>query len=103
MITPKKRTLNEIRQTKDNFYVVPELKKIDDSQQLFKDFFIETNNINSNNYLEFVSFIRERGYQIVKKSFKSRLLTHHKMVNYIINNKFFLIPLSISFNIFLKI
>ena len=39
MIIPKKRTLNEIRQTKDNFYVVPELKKIDDSQQLFKDFF----------------------------------------------------------------
>ena len=69
MITPKKRTLNEIRQTKDNFYVVPELKKIDDSQQLFKDFFIETNNINSDNYLEFVSFIRERGYQIVKKKF----------------------------------
>jgi len=69
MNTPKKRTLNEIRQTKDNFYVVPELKKIDDSQQLFKDFFIETNNINSNNYLEFVSFIRERGYQIVKKKF----------------------------------
>jgi len=69
MIIPKKRTLNEIRQTKDNFYVVPELKKIDDSQQLFKDFFIETNNINSNNYLEFVSFIRERGYQIVKKKF----------------------------------
>jgi len=69
MNTPKKRTLNEIRQTKDNFYVVPELKKIDNSQQLFKDFFIETNNINSNNYLEFVSFIRERGYQIVKKKF----------------------------------
>ena len=69
MIIPKKRTLNEIRQTKDNFYVVPELKKIDDSQQLFKDFFIETNNINSDNYLEFVSFIRERGYQIVKKKF----------------------------------
>ena len=69
MITPKKRTLNEIRQTKDNFYVVPELKKIDDSQQLFNDFFIETNNINCNNYLEFVSFIRERGYQIVKKKF----------------------------------
>ena len=69
MITPKKRTLNEIRQTKDNFYVVPELKKIDDSQLLFNDFFIETNNINSNNYLEFVSFIRERGYQIVKKKF----------------------------------
>ena len=69
MITPKKRTLNEIRQTKDNFYVVPELKKIDNSQQLFKDFFIETNNINSNNYLEFVAFIRRRDYQIVKKKF----------------------------------
>ena len=69
MITPKKRTLNEIRQTKDNFYVVPELKKIDDSQLLFNDFFIETNNINSNNYLEFVSFTRKRGYQIVKKKF----------------------------------
>lgn len=67
MIIPKKRTLNEIRQTKDNFYVVPELKKIDDSQQLFKDFFIEKNNINSNNYPEFISYIKEKGYQIVKK------------------------------------
>lgn len=67
MIIPKKRTLNEIRQTKDNFYVVPKLKKIDDSQQLFKDFFIETNNINSNNYPEFISYIKEKGYQIVKK------------------------------------
>ena len=67
MIIPKKRTLNEIRQTNDNFYVVPELKKIDDSQQLFKDFFIEKNNINSNNYPEFISYIKEKGYQIVKK------------------------------------
>ena len=67
MIIPKKRTLNEIRQTKDNFYVVPELKKIDDSQQLFKDFFIEKNDINSNNYPEFISYIKEKGYQIVKK------------------------------------
>ena len=56
MIIPKKRTLNEIRQTKDNFYVVPEQKKIDDSQQLFKDFFIETNNINSNNYCKIEMF-----------------------------------------------
>tara|TARA_B100000902_G_C26921814_1_gene722067 strand:- start:264 stop:506 length:243 start_codon:yes stop_codon:yes gene_type:complete len=75
------------------------LKKIDASKQLLKDFFIETNNINSNNYLEFVSFIKERGYQIVKKSFESELLIHHKMMNYIINDKFFLIPLNISFNI----
>ena len=67
MIIPKKRTLNEIRQTKDNFYVVPEQKKIDDSQQLFKDFFIETNNINSYNYPEFISYIKEKGYQIIKK------------------------------------
>ena len=68
MITPKKRTLNEIRQTKDNYYVVPKLKKQDNSQKLFSEFFGSTNNnINSTNYLEFISFINEKGYQIVKK------------------------------------
>jgi|TARA_X000000368_G_scaffold394788_1_gene361628 hypothetical protein len=68
MITPKKRTLNEIRQTKDNYYVVPKLKKQDNSQKLFSEFFSSTNNnINSTNYLEFISFINEKGYQIVKK------------------------------------
>ena len=66
MITPKKRTLNEIRQTKDSYYVVPKLKKQDNSQKLFSEFF-SSNNINSTNYLEFISFINEKGYQIVKK------------------------------------
>ncbi len=68
MITPKKRTLNEIRQTKDTYYVVPKLKKQDNSQKLFSEFFASTNNnINSTNYLEFISFVKEKGYHIVKK------------------------------------
>ena len=68
MIPPKKRTLNEIRQTKDTFYVVPELKKKDSSQQLFKEFFNSSNDkINSSNYLDFISFINKKGYHIVKK------------------------------------
>ena len=68
MITPKKRTLNEIRQTKDTYYVVPKLKKQDNSQKLLSEFFSSTNNnINSTNYLEFISFINKKGYQIVKK------------------------------------
>ena len=51
MIPPKKRTLNEIRQTKDTFYVVPELKKKDSSQELFNEFFNSSNDkINSSNY-----------------------------------------------------
>ena len=68
MIPPKKRTLNEIRQTKDTFYFVPELKKKDSSQQLFKEFFNSSNDkINSSNYLDFISFINKKGYHIVKK------------------------------------
>ena len=68
MITPKKRTLNEIRQTKDTYYVAPKFKSKDNSPKLFSEFFGTINdNINSANYLEFISFIKEKGYQIVKK------------------------------------
>ena len=67
MTVPKKRTLNEMRQTKDTFYIVPELKKEDNTLHLFKEFFNNKNNISAANYLEFVSFIKEKGFQIIKK------------------------------------
>ena len=68
MITPKKRTLNEIRQTKDTYYVVPKFKSKDNSQKLFSEFFGTRNdNINSVNYPEFITFIKEKGYHIVKR------------------------------------
>ena len=56
-----------MRQTKDTFYIVTELKKEDNTLHLFKEFFNKKNNISAANYLEFVSFIKEKGFQIIKK------------------------------------
>ena len=68
MITSFIWTVSEIIQTNDTFYVVHELKKKDSSKQLFNEFFNSSNDkINSYNYLDFISFINEKGYHIVKK------------------------------------
>ena len=69
MITPKKRSLNEIRQTKDTHYEVPISNNKKASDQLFEIYFSSFNNteINVSNYLQFLSFLNERGYQIIKK------------------------------------
>lgn len=69
MITPKKRSLNEIRQTKDTHYVAPISNNKKASDQLFESYFSSFNitEINASNYLQFLSFLNERGYQITKK------------------------------------
>ena len=69
MIKPKKRSLNEIRQTKDAHYVAPISNNKKASDQLFESYFSSFNNreINTNNYHQFLSFLNKRGYQIIKK------------------------------------
>ena len=69
MIKPKKRSLNEIRQTKDTHYEAPIYNNKKATDQLFEIYFSSYNNteINVNNYLQFISFLNERGYQIIKK------------------------------------
>ena len=69
MITPKKRSLNEIRQTKDAHYVHPVSNNTKASDQLFESYFnfFKNTEINASNYYQFLSFLNERGYQITKK------------------------------------
>ena len=69
MITPKKRSLNEIRQTKDAHYVPPVSNNTKASDQLFESYFnfFKNTEINASNYHQFLSFLNERGYQITKK------------------------------------
>ena len=69
MIKLKKRSLNEIRQTKDAHYVAPISNNKKASDQLFESYFSSFNNteINASNYVQFLSFLNKRGYQITKK------------------------------------
>ena len=69
MIKLKKRSLNEIRQTKDAHYVAPISNNKKASDQLFEIYFSSFNNteINVSNYLQFLSFLNESGYKIIKK------------------------------------
>jgi len=68
MTPPKKRSLNEIRQTKDAYYVAPDWNTNNTTNQVVESYFSSLNNeINSKNYHKFLSFLQERGYQISKK------------------------------------
>ena len=68
MSSPKKRSLNEIRQTKDTYYVAPNWNTNNTTNQVFESYFSSLNNeINSKNYQKFLSFLQERGYKISKK------------------------------------
>ena len=68
MTSPKKRSLNEIRQTKDTNYVAPNWTTNNTTNQVVESYFSSLNNeINSKNYQKFLSFLQERGYQITKK------------------------------------
>ncbi len=64
---PKNRTLNMYRQTKDSHYEVAELKKKDYSSQIFDSYFkSEGEEINKENYSDFISYLKSNGYKIVK-------------------------------------
>jgi hypothetical protein len=68
MTSPKKRSLNEIRQTKDTNYVAPNWNTNNTTNQVVESYFNSLNNeINAKNYHKFLSFLQERGYKISKK------------------------------------
>lgn len=69
MITSKKRSLNELRQTKDCHYVTRTVNNKLASNQIIESYFnsIKNKEINAENYHQFLSFLKERGYHITKK------------------------------------
>ena len=69
MITSKKRSLNELRQTKDCHYVARTANNKLASNQIIESYFnsIKNKEINAGNYHQFLSFLKERGYHFTKK------------------------------------
>ena len=64
---PKNRTLNMYRQTKDSHYEVAELEKKDYRSQIFESYFkLKSEEINKENYSDFIGYLKTNGYKIVK-------------------------------------
>ncbi|MDG1237885.1 MAG: hypothetical protein P8N69_03155 [Flavobacteriales bacterium] len=63
---PKNRTLNMYRQTKDSHYKVAELEKKDYSTKIFDSYFKSKEEINKENYSDFLGYLKTNGYKIVK-------------------------------------
>lgn len=63
---PKSRTLNMYRQTKDSHYEVAELEKKDYSSKIFDSYFKSKEEINKENYSDFIGYLKTNGYKIVK-------------------------------------
>ncbi len=64
MNTPKKRSLNELRQTKDSFYVVPKVKKDLSLKSLLEDYFSSSNEpICADNMENFIDHVYSSGYK----------------------------------------
>ena len=64
---PKNRTLNMYRQTKDSHYEVTELEKKDFSSLIFDSYFKSNGKeINKENYSDFIGYLKNNGYKIVK-------------------------------------
>ncbi|MDB0020670.1 hypothetical protein N9E08_00615 [bacterium] len=63
---PKNRTLNMYRQTKDSHYEVAELEKKDYSSKIFDSYFKSKEEINKENYSDFIGYLKTNGYKIVK-------------------------------------
>ena len=69
MITSEKRSLNEIRQTKDSYYVVPSTVKKSLTEKVIGDFFKRDNGqstITKENYSELTDFLRTNRFIITK-------------------------------------
>ena len=62
----QKVNLNELRQTKDSYYVVPKLNKTNSLKQVLTDFNSNGNQTESdiNQIKQFLSFIKEKGYEL---------------------------------------
>jgi hypothetical protein len=63
---PKSRTLNMYRQTKDSHYEVAEFEKKDYSSKIFDSYFESKEDINKENYSDFIDYLKSKGYKIVK-------------------------------------
>lgn len=64
MNIPKKRSLNELRQTKDSFYVVPKVKKELSLKSLLEDYFSSSNEpIRADNIENFIDHVYSSGYK----------------------------------------
>tara|TARA_B100001093_G_scaffold520195_1_gene613532 strand:+ start:892 stop:1092 length:201 start_codon:yes stop_codon:yes gene_type:complete len=61
-----KINLNELRQTKDSYYVVPKINKTNTLNQILTDFNANSNQIefDINQVRQFISFIKEKGYEL---------------------------------------
>ena len=62
----QKVNLNELRQTKDSYYVVPKFNKTNSLKQVVKDFNSNSNQteFDINQIKQFLSFIKEKGYEL---------------------------------------
>ena len=64
MNTPKKRSLNELRQTKDSHYIVPRTNNNTSLKKLFEDYFQNNNeNLNADNIDSFINHLYSNGYK----------------------------------------
>ena len=67
MKAPKKRSLNEIRQTKDVHYIVPKFPKENIDEQALDAFSNSTEEtIKREYYMDFFSFLKKNGYKIIR-------------------------------------
>jgi len=70
MFTSKKRSLNEIRQTKDSYYVVPSIVAKSLTEQVLGDYFNGDSSqlaITKENYSKLIDFLRLNRYKITKE------------------------------------
>jgi len=67
MKAPKKRSLNEIRQTKDVHYIVPKYPKENIEKQVLDAFSnSREETIKREFYIDFFSFLKKNGYKIIR-------------------------------------
>ena len=63
----KKRSLNELRQTKDTHYIVPKVEKSSIAEEVLVSFFERNEtSITINNLKKFLCFLDENNYKIYR-------------------------------------
>jgi len=70
MISTKKRSLNEIRQTKDSFYEVPNLNKKCVAEEVIEAYLNHSgapNEISKENVNDFIKFLNMNRYKITQE------------------------------------
>ncbi len=70
MYSQKKRSLNEIRQTKDSYYVVPKSVKKCLTEKVLEDYFngnFGKSEVSQEMYANFINYLRLHRYKIIKE------------------------------------